>query len=144
MSRSAEVYFDASVLVALLTNDPLTRRADALMRTRTPVLVVSDFAAAEFASAIARRVRMGEITSDEGRIGFSAFDACAARATRREQTKAMDVSAAEAFLRRLDLDLRTAGALNIAIAQRIGATLVTFDEKMATSARMLGTPTETA
>ncbi len=59
MSRSAEVYFDASVLVALLTNDPLTRRADALMRTRTPVLVVSDFAAAEFASAIARRVRMG-------------------------------------------------------------------------------------
>jgi predicted nucleic acid-binding protein len=144
MSRNAEVYLDASVLVALLTDDPLTSRADAFMRTEKPVLVVSDFAAAEFASAIARRVRTGEITSDEARVGFSAFDAWTARATRREQTQAADVSAAEAFLRRLDLNLRTADALNIAIAQRVGAALLTFDEKMATSARLLGTPMETA
>jgi len=87
---------------------------------------------------------MGEITPDEGRLGFSAFEAWTARATRREQTKAADVSAAEAFLRRLDLNLRTADALNIAIAQRVGAALVTFDEKMEASARMLGTPTEAA
>lgn len=144
MSRSAEVYLDASVLVALLTNDPLTPRADAFMRSRTPVLIISDFAAAEFASAIARRVRTGEITADEARAGFSAFDAWAARATRREQTKAADVSAAEAFLRRLDLNLRTADAVNIAIAQRIAAALLTFDEKMAASARVLGTRTEAA
>lgn len=77
MSRNAEVYVDASVLVALLANDPLTGCADAFLRTKTPVLVVSDFAAAEFASAIARRVRTGEITPDEGRGGFSAFDAWA-------------------------------------------------------------------
>ena len=144
MSRSGEVYLDASVLVALLTDDLLTGRADTFMRTKKPVLVVSDFAAAEFASAIARRVRTGEITPDEARSGFSAFDAWAARAPRREQTKAADVSAAEAFLRRLDLNLRTADALNIAIAQRVGAALVTFDEKMEASARMLGTPTEAA
>jgi predicted nucleic acid-binding protein len=54
------------------------------------------------------------------------------------------VSAAEAFLRRLDLNLRTPDALNIAIAQRVGALLVSFDEKMAASARALGTPTEDA
>jgi uncharacterized protein len=144
MSRNAEVYLDASVLVALLTDDPLTGRADAFMRTEKPVLVVSDFAAAEFASAIARRVRTGEITPDEARVGFSAFDAWTARVTRREQTKAADVSAAEAFLRRLDLNLRTADALNIAIAQRVGAALLTFDEKMAASARKLRTPMEAA
>jgi uncharacterized protein len=79
-------------------------------------LIVSDFAAAEFASAMARRVRTGGITPDEARLAFSTFDAWAARATRREQTKAADVSAAEAFLRRLDLNLRTPDALNIAIA----------------------------
>ena len=59
MSRSGEVYLDASVLVALLTDELLTGRADTFMRTKKPVLVVSDFAAAEFASAIARRVRTG-------------------------------------------------------------------------------------
>lgn len=123
MSRNAEVYLDASVLVALLTNDPLTPRADAFMRAKTPALIVSDFAAAEFASAMARRVRTEGITPDEARLAFSTFDAWAARATRREQTKAADVSAAEAFLRRLDLNLRTPDALNIAIAQRIGQLL---------------------
>jgi predicted nucleic acid-binding protein len=48
------VYLDASVLVALFTHDLLGARADAFLRTHSPVLVVSDFAAAEFASAIAR------------------------------------------------------------------------------------------
>jgi uncharacterized protein len=144
MSRNGDVYLDASVLVALLTNDPLTPRADAFMRANTPTLIVSDFAAAEFASAMARRVRTGGITPDEARLAFSTFDAWAARATRREQTKAADVSAAEAFLRRRDLNLRTPDALNIAIAQRVGAVLVSFDEKMAASARALGTPTEDA
>ena len=36
------------------------------------------------------------------------------------------------------LDLRTGDALNIAIAQRIGALLVTFDDEMAVNARLLG------
>lgn len=124
MKTNGEVYLDASVLVALLTNDAFTARADAFVRTTKPVPLVSDFAAAEFASAIARRVRMGEIAPDEGRIGFASFDTWTARARRREQTKAADVAAAEVFLRRLDL--------------------VTFDEKMAANARLLGTPTEQA
>jgi predicted nucleic acid-binding protein len=144
MRKNAEAYLDASVLVALLSNDPHTPRADAFMRSRTPVVIVSDFAAAEFVSAIARRVRIGEIAADEARIGFTAFDAWTARVTRRELIKSADVSAAAAYLRRLDVNLRTADALNIAIAQRVGAILVTFDEKMAASARMLGVPTEEA
>ena len=144
MSKNAEVYLDATVLVALLTNDPLTPRADAFMRNKTPVPIVSDFAAAEFASAIARRVRTGEITADEGRVVFSSLDAWTARAAKRAETKAADVLAAAAFLRRLDLTLRTADALNIAIAQRLGAALVTFDQKMAASARLLGTLVEMA
>ena len=58
---------------------------------------------------------------------------------RREQTQPSDIASAEAYLRRLDLNLRTPDALNIAIAQRVGATLVTFDLRMAEAARTLGT-----
>ena len=54
-----------------------------------------------------------------------------------------DLAAATMFLRRLDLPLRTPDALHIAIAQRLGATLVTFDRQMAASAHALGTAVET-
>ena len=131
-------YLNASVLVALFTNDALTARADAYLRTHTPIVLVSDFAAAEFASAISTRVRMAELTSAEAQTVFSNFDAWTARAAQRIETGAADVKAAEAFLRRLDLTLRTPDALNIAIAERAAATLVTFDEKMAACARALG------
>ena len=134
------VYLDASVLVALLTADGLTARADAFLRANTPMLIVSDFAAAEFASAVARWVRTRDITVEEAQKGFLAFDSWTAQATLREETAAADIRAAEAFLRRLDLGLRTADALNIAIAQRVRAALATFDQRMASSARVLGIP----
>ncbi len=138
------VYLDASVLVALFTNDPYTDRADTFLRANALVLIVSDFAAAEFASVIVRHVRTRDITPNNARIAFSTFDAWTGRATQRTEIKAADVAAAEAFLRRLDLTLRTPDAVNIAIAQRIGATLVTFDDKMIASAGALGTPVAAA
>ncbi len=49
-----------------------------------------------------------------------------------------DVKRADAVMRRLDLTLRTPDALHIAIAERIGATMATFDDKMAAAARILG------
>jgi uncharacterized protein len=103
-------------------------------------LVVSDFAAAEFASVIARHVRTKDIARREARIAFSTFDAWTARVAQRVDIGPPDIKAAEAFLRRLDLKLRTPDAINIAIAQRIGAALFTFDAAMIKSARALGMP----
>ena len=136
-----KLYFDASVLVGLMVKDALTARAYALLRSHEAVLLASDFAAAEFASALGRRVRMGDLTADQGRAAFANFDAWTGRATRRIATAPADVRAAEAFLRRLDLTLRTPDALNIAIAQRTGAALATFDARMAVAARALGAET---
>jgi predicted nucleic acid-binding protein len=133
-----KAYLDASVLVALFTHDLLTQRAETGLRKAAPVLVVSDFAAAEFASAVARRVRLGELNTKEARSVFSTFDAWTARSTARASTAAAEVAEAEAYLRRLDLPLRTPEALNIALAQGAGAVLATFDDKMAAAARRLG------
>jgi len=132
------VYLDASVLVALFTRDPLSARADAFLRSSLPVLVVSNFAAAEFSSALARRARTAEMTPADARSAFSNFDAWTTRSTQLAELVAADVAAAQAFVRRLDLTLRTPDALNIAVALRVGAELATFDEKMAASAHLLG------
>lgn len=132
------VYLDASVLVALLTEDPHTSRAYAFLRKRKPVPVVSDFAAAEFASAVARRVRMGEINSGDARSTFRTFDAWLPHGAVRADLTSADISTAIAYLRRLDSALRTPDALNIAIAERVGADLLTFDIRMEEGARALG------
>jgi uncharacterized protein len=134
------VYLDASVLMALFTEDPFSRRADGFLRRTASILIVSDFAAAEFASAIARQVRTRDIARRNARIAFSAFDTWMARVAQRVEIGPPDVTAAEAFLRRLDLNLRTPDAINIAIAQRIGAALFTFDTAMIKCARALGIP----
>lgn len=134
------VYLDATVLVALFTNDPFTDRADDFLRREEPALTTSDFAKAEFASAIARRVRMQELTPEEARIAFSAFDVWTARSVRTITALPADIAAASAFLLRLDLPLQTPDAINLAIAERVGCAVFTFDRKMAGNATALGVP----
>ncbi len=134
------VDLDASLLVALLTSDAFTQRAHDFLDAELPILVVSDFAAAEFASAVARMTRTHESTLDDARIVLTDFDVWRSRVADGPHIVPADVAVAALFTRRLDLTLRTADAINIAIAQRVGATLATFDTKMAASARAVGTP----
>ncbi len=136
---AVSVYFDASVLVSLFANDALTARAEAYLRVNPSAPVISDFAATEFLSAIARRVRMRILSANEAQAVFSTFDQWAATKATRERTTSADIESAVGILRRLDLALRAPDAINIAIAQRIGAELLTFDEQMAAEARTLGT-----
>ena len=138
MGAVLSVYLDANVLVAFFATDPFSSRAVAFLQTQTPALVISDFAAAEFASAIARRVRMNELLRDQASRAFANFDIWLGQAATRIEVTSADVRAAAAMLRRLDLTLRTPDAINIAIAQRVGAELATFDARMAGNARALG------
>ena len=133
------VYLDASFLVAFfVSQQPLTQRAADFLDTTMPELIVSDFAAAEFSSAFARLVRTHAITMEQASGVFADFDDWTSRAARRVETTAADVVAATAVVRRPALNLRTPDAINIAIAQRTGAELATFDQRMAASAAVLG------
>jgi predicted nucleic acid-binding protein len=133
------VYLDASILVPLFKDDRFTSRAEAFLQNSRSTLLVSDFAAAEFASAVARHVRMRSLAHKDALVAFSSFDNWVAQVTQRVETTAADVAAADAFIRRLDLPLRAPDAINIAIAQRLDAAIATFDDEMAACARALGT-----
>src|SRR5207244_10529994 len=130
-------YLDASVLVSLFTVDKFTNRARSFLRSQLPPLAVSDFASAEFASAVARQVRMQHATQTLARTAFSDLDSWVNTFAQRINTISADIAKAEGYLRRLDLPLRTGEALNIAIALRIGATLATFDDTLRASARVV-------
>jgi predicted nucleic acid-binding protein len=138
------VYLDANVLVALFTNDPFDARAWGFLERQQPVLIVSDFAGAEFAAVIGRRVRMKILSNVEARQAFAYFDSWTTESTQQTETIAGDLAQAAALLRRLDTNLRTPDAIHIAIARRLGADLLTFDRKMAASAKALGVPVASA
>src|ERR1700736_4935379 len=95
------VYLDASVLVALLTVEPLSGRADNFIASTREPLIVSDFASAEFSSAIARRVRMRETTRAEARADLADFDLWTMRSAQRTELAPIDIAAATTYLRRL-------------------------------------------
>lgn len=137
-----KAYLDANVLIALFIEEEFTARAKSFLKAGKPILLISDFACAEFASGIARLVRIETFTVSDAQAIFTAFDTWTARTTQRVETLTADVKAAEAFVRRLDLTLRAPDALHIAMAQRTAATLVTFDERMAERARVLGIPVQ--
>ena len=130
------LYLDASALLPLFIEEARTNQAHESLRGN--VLIISDFGIAEFSSGVARRTRAGEINESGAASVFATFDAWTLNATRRETLTAGDVNVAISLVRRFDLGLRAPDAVNIAIAQRCAATLLTFDEKMARSARSLG------
>ncbi len=105
---------------------------------RVGKLTEGENAVAEFASAVGRRVRMGRNAMDEARraVGCPRHVGGGRRGTGRGHS--VGILATTAILRRLDLTIRTADALNIAIAMRADAALATFDDKMAENARALG------
>jgi predicted nucleic acid-binding protein len=132
------VYLDASVLVALFTDDHFTKRATAFLETSDTSVIVSDFATAEFAATIARHVRTHDLSANEAHTVFASFDSWTFRVAHCVQIASGDVAAAVSFLRRLDLTLRAPDALHIAICQRVAKSMMTFDIRMAASARSLG------
>jgi predicted nucleic acid-binding protein len=131
------IYLDASVIVSLLTDDALTHRASALVASGPATLLVSDFAAAEFASAISRRHRMGELTNAEAHEAFSVFDEWSALYGNRVQASPNDMHIAGVLVRRMELGLRTPDALHLAIARTQQAALASFDDRMIKAARAL-------
>jgi hypothetical protein len=136
---SVSFYLDTSAIVDFVLPGVFSQRVDAFLAANSDGLTISDFAAAEFAAVIARRVRTGEIqTDDEARAALADFDAWSGRATLRIEAAPVDIGQADAYIRRLDLSLRAPDAIHLAIVRRLGASLVTFDRAMTTAARTLG------
>ena len=132
------VYLDASVVVALLTMDPHSSRAETLIERTSGDLVLSDLAVAEFTSVVARRVRERLLSVEEADAACAALDRRAAGETAPLDTTTFDIRRAALVLRRRDLNLRTQDAIDIALTERLGGSLATFDAGMVRAARALG------
>jgi uncharacterized protein len=131
------VYLDSSVVVPLFVADSFVLKARAILRALPISLTVSDFVAAEFASVLRNRLRAKSTRIGRCQTTRLHLDTRMARVATRIETRSADVRDAGGILRRFDPKMRTSDALNIAIAQRAGAELATFDRRLSSRAYFL-------
>jgi uncharacterized protein len=135
------IYLDASFLVPTLVEEPASGAVRAYLATR-PDRLISDFAAAEVASALSRLVRTGLLTAELGAARLADFEAWRAATSSPVELHPADVRLAYAYVRRFELMLRAPDALHLAIALRIGATVATLDRRLVRAAEELGVSVE--
>ena len=131
-------YLDTSVLLPTLIAEPATEAVYGFLGAYEQELLISDFAAAEVASALSRLMRMAIPTDADASARLADFDAWRAAMSMPVDIGASDARLAYIYARRFDLGLRAPDALHLAIARRLDATLITLDRRLATAAREMG------
>jgi uncharacterized protein len=131
-------YLDASVLVTRTVTEPSSEAVDIFLKSYDEAVGVSDFAAAEVASAISRMVRTRLIAAETAEERLVDFDTWRSIRTDVIDLDPSDARLANTYVRRFDLMLRAPDALHAAICRRLDLTLVTLDRRFAKAARVLG------
>jgi predicted nucleic acid-binding protein len=140
-------YLDTSFISSVLRHDANSQLAQDWLDTQAEAeLWASDWTRVEFAGAMARRARMGDITPEMSRTLFAAFLAAREHLfTMTEPPTSEDYDYAARATLRQETGLRPGDALQIAIARKLAqshgdTTLVTFDIKLAKAAPDFGLP----
>lgn len=131
------IYLDASVLIPLLVADAHTKRAVAWYSDANGTLIISDLANLEVSAVVLRDLRRGRFAQATAENALLDFDAMRANCERLGHG-AGDFLLAERLVRDFSTKLAAADALHLASAKNAGATLATFDARLAEAARGQG------
>ena len=111
------LYFDTSFLVPLFLPEPTSEKVERfLRRKRTAPLAISRWTRVEFASTLAREVRMGSLPHKAAVAADARFAEIAADTFIILAPTAADFDLANRFLLRRKIGLRAGDALHLAIA----------------------------
>lgn len=126
------VYADASLIVAAVTDETASVASrNWLASLREGDLVSSKWCETEVASALALKVRVGSLDTNQRRPTLGVVRNMLAASAVMVAIDALHFDAATDLLARGDKALRGGDALHLAVAARAGATLFTLDRRMA-------------
>jgi predicted nucleic acid-binding protein len=132
------IYLDTSAMVSLFVSDRFSDTAAQVLESNRQRLWSSDFGAAEFLSAISRLARIGTLTRANAEAAFAAFEDWVDTSTIQAYCERTDIKEAMRVLKRMDLALRAPDAIHLAVARRLDAALLTFDDRLRAAAATLG------
>lgn len=135
-------YFDSSLLAPLILEEATSARIESFFAKLEPGdLAVSHSTRVEFASLIAREVRMGGLDEPDALRAIAQFDELVTESFQVLVPSVADYELAKAFIQNFATKLRAGDALHLAIASNQGAErLYTLDEGLLAAARLLKVP----
>jgi uncharacterized protein len=133
-------YLDTNVIVALFGAEPGTAAAIRWLTGAEAAILISDFAAVEFAAVLSREVRTGAIAADRAHAVLARFDTWKLHGASPLASGTADMQLAERLVRDFATKLQAPDALHLALAVNSQSTLVTLDQRLADAARMRGVP----
>ena len=135
-------YFDTSFLVPLILQEATSERiADFIEALPVEDLAVSHWTRVEFASLLAREVRMGGLDATTARTAGSRFERMVRESFAVLLPNPDDFDRAREMLVHFETGLRAADALHLAIADNRDANAIyTLDKRVIAAGRRLGLP----
>ena len=134
------IYLDTSFIAPYYIQEVTSSRVmEALSQVSSGLLAMSDWTKTEFASLLARKVRMGELSLSLSKDIWQAFDQDQKSSIQLFEPKRQDFSdASELLLKYPKSGLRAADALHLAMVQQHECDLYSLDVMMLKVAKSLG------
>ncbi|MEO0409627.1 MAG: type II toxin-antitoxin system VapC family toxin [Cyanobacteria bacterium P01_A01_bin.135] len=134
------IYLDTSFIAPFYINEATSDRVETILKNLPSTeLTISDWTKVEFASLLARRVRMGELAREMLERIMSAFESDTAQTYTVLGISKADFDRASGLILNPQTGLRAGAALHLAIAQNnTASTFLSLDKELLAIAKASG------